>query len=262
MRCVHPVSDGSGRRVPCGRCISCRINRGQEWKDRLLHELDSWDCASFLTLTYNAEHYPESGSLVKDDLQKFFKRYRKWKGEDRIRYYAVGEYGDTTARAHYHAIVFGGKEDDDYLGCWKNGNIYVGSVTEQSIAYVTDYVNKKLYGEKAKKEYGKRLPPFSLMSKGMGKEWLSRNESFVLQNLGLKRQGRVYSMPRYYMKRLSNVFTDEVKNEMLLERSRRKLEMEAELGIDPLEVWKREIEERRQVEADQAFWESVRISKL
>ena len=91
MRCTRPINDGNGRRVPCGRCISCRINRGQEWKDRLVHELEGWKEATFLTLTYDPSVYPENGSLDKSELQRFFKRYRKWKGQEKIRYYAVSE---------------------------------------------------------------------------------------------------------------------------------------------------------------------------
>lgn len=261
MKCVKPVNIGYGRRVPCGRCISCRINRGQQWKDRLLHELDSWKSATFLTLTYSPESYPVDGSLSKDELQRFFKRYRKSLGEERIRYYAVGEYGDATKRAHYHSIVFGGKEEHPVRDLWNKGHVMVGSVTEQSIAYVTDYVNKKLYGKLAREEYGERLPPFALMSKGMGLTWLKENEHSLLINMGLRRQGRVYSMPRYYMRKLEAI-TDEMKDELMRVKAEDRLDDMAEAGVDPLEEWRREEEDRRQIEADQRFWESIRVSKL
>lgn len=264
MRCTRPINDGSGRRVPCGRCISCRINKGQEWKDRLLHELESWPNATFLTLTYDPEFLPVDGSLNKSQLQLFFKRFRKSKDKlgERIRYYAVGEYGDQTKRPHYHAIVFGGKYEDKVSDSWGMGLVHCGSVTEQSIAYVTDYVTKKLYGPKAKEEYGGRLPPFALMSKGMGKEWMYSNVDFLVKNGGLRKNGRVYSMPRYYMRKLEDIFDDNYKNSLVLQKSLERLEREAELGLSPKDILTKDVAERRQIEADQAFWESVKLSKL
>lgn len=262
MRCTRPINDGNGRRVPCGRCISCRINRGQEWKDRLLHELEGWKEATFLTLTYDPENYPENGSLSKDELQRFFKRYRKYKKEYKIRYYAVGEYGDVSKRAHYHAIVFGGSRKDEVSRIWGLGHTMIGSVTEASIAYVTDYITKKLYGPKSKEVYGDRLPPFALMSKGMGKSWMELNVDFLAKNGGLRREGRVYNMPRYYMKKLGDLFTDDFKNQKVLERSEERLEREAKLGMSPRDILSKDVAERRQIEADQAFWEAVKLSKL
>ena len=61
----------------------------------------------FLTLTYNDDNLPSDVGLHKDDLQRFFKRLRKALDTKKIRYFACGEYGDTTSRPHYHAIVFG-----------------------------------------------------------------------------------------------------------------------------------------------------------
>ena len=76
---------------------------------RMIHELESFDCAVFVTLTYDDEHLPENASLVVSDLQKYIKRVRKEcdKIGKRIRYFACGEYGDRYGRPHYHAIIFG-----------------------------------------------------------------------------------------------------------------------------------------------------------
>ena len=61
---------------------------------------------AYITLTYNDDHLPANGSLQPRDLQLFWKRLRKARTPG-IRYYACGEYGDQTARPHYHAIIFG-----------------------------------------------------------------------------------------------------------------------------------------------------------
>ena len=58
-----------------------------------------------LNLTYNDDWIPEHGQLVKDDLQRFFKRMRK--AGFKFRYVASGEYGDKTRRPHFHIALFG-----------------------------------------------------------------------------------------------------------------------------------------------------------
>lgn len=111
--------------VPCGQCIGCRLEYSRQWANRCMLELQYHDSAYFITLTYNDLHvpthwYPDpdtgeafpSLSLLKRDLQLFFKRLRKAHSDDHIRYYAAGEYGSTTLRPHYHAIVFGLHLDD------------------------------------------------------------------------------------------------------------------------------------------------------
>ena len=85
----------------------CRIALSREWATRVLHESDYWDHSCFTTLTYNNEHLPKDGSLHKDELQKFFKRLRKYLGDRKMKYFACGEYGDEGHRPHYHAILFG-----------------------------------------------------------------------------------------------------------------------------------------------------------
>jgi len=123
MRCLKPmyipVADvlnyPHGRRIPCGQCAACRIQRRKEWSLRLWHERSYWDRSVFVTLTYAEDHLPlckkgipegYTGTLVKEDLQKFFKRLRRVVRKP-IKYYACGEYGDSTQRPHYHALIFG-----------------------------------------------------------------------------------------------------------------------------------------------------------
>ena len=90
---------------------------------RVVHESYYWDSCIFLTLTYDDDHLPPNGSLVKSDLQKFFKRLRKNSGK-KMAYFACGEYGEQTARCHYHVILFGldflSKSDRDMIKlCWR-----------------------------------------------------------------------------------------------------------------------------------------------
>lgn len=115
---LHPGSV----RIPCGKCIGCRLDYSRTWADRMMLELESSKKGIFVTLTYNNNHVPftedeytgEFGvlSLDKRDVQLFFKRLRKRYPDKEIRYYLSGEYGTNTKRPHYHAIIFGLGLDD------------------------------------------------------------------------------------------------------------------------------------------------------
>jgi len=64
----------------------------------------------------------------------------------RIRFFAVGEYGDSTWRAHYHLVLFGigpefTKEIDD---SWKKGFTSTLPLSRELARYICGYVTKKL----------------------------------------------------------------------------------------------------------------------
>lgn len=134
------------------------------------------ESSAFLTLTYREEALPEGGNLVKEHLQGFIKRLRERVRPTKLRYFGVGEYGGVGLRPHYHVLVFGLAVDDHgpiRRGCkclvcsaWGFGDCDVGTVTEQSAAYVAGYVMKD-------HEVPKHLvPEFTLMSlkPGIGAE--------------------------------------------------------------------------------------------
>lgn len=56
--------------IPCGKCIGCRLQHGQDWSGRILMESLCHDNNWFITLTYDDEHVPrvlhedECGSMV------------------------------------------------------------------------------------------------------------------------------------------------------------------------------------------------------
>ena len=95
-----------GLEIPCGKCILCRKQKAAEWSLRMYHELSTSQKASFVTLTYDDTKLPANQTLVKAHLQNFMKRLRKRIEPEKLRYYAVGEYGDKTQRPHYHMILF------------------------------------------------------------------------------------------------------------------------------------------------------------
>lgn len=105
--------------VPCGHCIECRKAKSREWSNRLLMESKYHEDMYFITLTLCNEYavvvpsvdldtgeYCDKETLVKRDVQDFMKRLRKEFKKDKFRFYAVGEYGPKTGKAHYHMILF------------------------------------------------------------------------------------------------------------------------------------------------------------
>lgn len=199
--------------VPCGKCRACRISYAREWSVRLLHESDYWEHSSFVTLTYNEETYPADGELSKRDLQLFIKRLRRRLGS--CKYYACGEYGDQSGRAHYHAILFGvdslrdadvvreawipARADQARLLSGTLGFVYLGSVSYDSCRYVADYVQKKVR-EVLPGDSGRRQGPFALMSQGIGKRFAVDNSKQLSNNLYTTIRGVKMGVPKYYAK--------------------------------------------------------------
>lgn len=226
MSCLTPQNivteyqniDGvSGHTVSCGRCAGCMKKRAAQWSFRLYQEIKSCDSAAFLSFTYDDENINWAGSqttLYKQDFQLFMKRLRKnvkkhHPNNKKLKYYTVGEYGGDTKRPHYHSIIY--NLPKSYLNnytqldkIWNNGNIYYGSVTPNSIAYVTGYVIKDRLTQE---ELGNRMPEFSLMSKGLGEEFLTpqmvrhlrQQQHYEVGYIG----GRM-SIPPYYRKKMWN----------------------------------------------------------
>lgn len=217
MQCIAPVNipnpkndDRTDRLVvPCGKCAICQQNRRTEWTSRLKHELQDSSSALFLTLTYKDENITFGEvlpTLVKSDLQKFFKRMRKFIEPKKIRYYAIGEYGTTTFRPHYHIILFNYpiQLKDEIPNLWKMGHTHIGSVSPASIHYVTKYhLNKTEYPEGSE-------PSFATMSRrpGIGFGYIKRSGSYHEGNIDrnyLLHEGGIKSrLPRYYKTKLYN----------------------------------------------------------
>lgn len=152
---------------------------------------------AFVTLTYAEENLPAGASLEPKDLQNWLKRFRKRVAPLRLRFYAVGEYGDKSDRPHYHAVLFGyptcryGRTRRRWLfnggttirNCcsqcdlvyetWGLGDVDLGDVTTNSAQYVSGYVTKKMTRTDDPRLNG-RWPEFSRMSNrpGIGRDFM------------------------------------------------------------------------------------------
>lgn len=220
--------------IPCGQCIGCRLEKSRQWAIRCSLESQLYQNSYFLTITYDDEHLPKSGSLVPDDLQKFLKRLRRYveyHGSDKkIRFFACGEYGDNFLRPHYHAIIFNLDISDlkrfstSFSGdiyytsetinqIWKNGYVIIGEVTFESCAYVARYVTKKMTGSQADFYYEGRQPEFVRMSRrpGIGSTWLDQYKSDVYpHDYIVIRDGIKVKPPKYFDKLFESIAPDEM----------------------------------------------------
>jgi len=245
MPCYHPLEaykgrkDDSGQRpvvwkrseadsrvvdsvlkLPCGKCVGCKLDYAQQWSLRCMHEASRWPENCFLTLTYADDNLPENGSLVMEDFQGFMKRLRARFPDRVIRFFHCGEYGSSTGRPHYHCILFNFDFVDKYPWrlsgehqcyrspvleeLWKFGNSEIGSLTLESAQYVARYAVKKLDAS----ILGGRKPEYVTMSRrpGIGRFWYDQFKSdaypsdFLLSGAG----GARVKVPRFYDKQLKD----------------------------------------------------------
>lgn len=213
-------------RLPCGKCIGCRLEHSRQWAMRITHEAQLHKENCFITLTYRNECLPPGGTLVVRDVQLFLKRLRKFMFPRRFRYYGCGEYGELNFRPHYHLVLFNydfpdkvlvgrnGRGDPYYTSVildrlWKAGNCMLGDVTFDSAAYCARYTTKKVYGDKAEEHYNVydrdgvvhlRRPEFSVMSRGsgIGTDWYKKYGKTTYAHDNVVVNGKLVRPPRYY----------------------------------------------------------------
>lgn len=219
---------------PCGKCIHCVSRRISSWSARLMQEDRVSRSSFFVTLTYDTDHVPLSDAgymtLSSRDLQLFFKRFRKLNlklTNDKLKYYACGEYGSRRMRPHYHIILFnaslvaliGDREAsfvsrkivdlDGYhnyrCAAWPAGSITVGRVNEASVGYCLKYLSKQ--GKIPVHRKDDRIPEFQRTSKGLGVSYLDSmalwHEADILNRFYMPLKGGMkVCLPRYYKQKL------------------------------------------------------------
>jgi len=211
--------------VACGQCIGCRLERSRQWATRCLHEAQLHATSSFVTLTYCDNSLPLGGTLIKKHFQDFMKRLRKKYGK--VRYFHCGEYGETSNRPHYHALLFGldfpdktfhtenGQGNTIYKSdtlntLWGHGFCTIGDVNFETAAYTARYILKKVTGEAAQAHYSTvdpatgeiitRLPEYITMSlkPAIGQGWFDQFSSDVYPDDFVVVRGKTIRPPRFY----------------------------------------------------------------
>lgn len=229
--------------VPCGKCFSCLKQRAFDISVRAFHESLTHKENSFVTLTFDEDH--KIHSLDHKIFQDFMKRLRKRLGCKKIRYIMCGEYGEKSERAHFHAVLFGispderkkialVRNDDSLLGSdrplyagfyrsevieksWPFGNVYIGSVSPASIAYVAGYTLKAFTLGRNDAWYKERClkPEYHKWSRrpGLGLAWYEKNKTSLFDH-GYDLFGKLVcndkvrfvncgaTAPRYYTEKL------------------------------------------------------------
>lgn len=223
-----------GFELPCNVCTGCRLERSRQWAVRMMHEAHLHEFNCFLTLTYDKQNVPTNNSLDLPALQDFMKRLRShcdYHYQNKIRFFACGEYGDETLRPHYHLIIFNHDFPDKKLfqiknkqklytsdalsSLWPLGHSTTGAVNYTTAAYCARYTMKKIGGKKAADYYYRQSPTdgnfysvrpeFSVMSRrpGIGSAWLTKYKSDVFPSGTIVANGKPQPIPRFYKLRLS-----------------------------------------------------------
>lgn len=157
---------------PCLKCLPCMINRQRLWALRLVLESTQHPFSYFVTLTYNEEHLPKDGCVDPRTLCLFLKRLRERLAPERLRFFAVGEYGKRGLRPHYHLALFCSVAPELLRpaldASWSEkgesiGFIHVGALTQDSALYVAKYVAKGWTKKGDRRLQGKH-PEFVRMS--------------------------------------------------------------------------------------------------
>ena len=230
-------------KLPCGRCIGCRLESSRQWATRCMHESQLHENNCFITLTYNDENLPHGESLQKEDWQNFMKRLRHRASPQKIRFFMCGEYGENKdvrtisplGRPHYHAIIFGfdfpdkklvseSEEGHPYFysslleDTWGKGFAQVANFSFDTAAYVARYCLKKINGDEADDHYTRTNtttgeltyihPEFTLSSRrpGIAGDWFHKYETDL--HKGYITVNGIKCRPPKYYDRLMETFNE------------------------------------------------------
>ena len=237
--------------IPCGKCISCKLNKAHDRAIRLLAESKGCKHSLFVTLTF--ENLPPEGAL-KNLAQLFLKRLRHHYGS--FRYFLILERGSETNRPHFHAIIFGlGSVDfddrqwrpvlDSQKGyergftsekfskyCWPYGYSFLCDANPGSFFYVAQY-NVKSFTNKDSWYLCSRRP-------GLGANLLTELNAY---DDSLYLEGQKYSMPNYFKRKLRETLSLSDRLNLIMFKSKEYLPYR--MKRDELMEFNRIVEEQR-----------------
>lgn len=155
--------------------------------DAILAEVDM-TLADYDILCKKCELGDSIPFLYKRDIQLFIKRLRKYLSSisnEKIRYYAVGEYGPVHFRPHYHLMLWFSDEQiaekihEAVSSSWKFGRIDVEKSRGQCSSYVAGYLNGSCRLPRVFK--ARKTQPFASHSQFLGEKILRYEKEKVYQ---------------------------------------------------------------------------------
>lgn len=199
--------------VPCGHCFSCQKSRMNQYRMRLMMELQKYEHSLFVTLTFDDESLERFKNEPNKSLRLFFDRLRK-KYKRSYRHWFVAEYGTENGRLHYHGLIFDtpkyGFPFEEFSALWSYGHVFLGWCAPDTISYIVKYTTKYANGS--------NRPPRVFCSKGIGDNYLTRSQ--VSKHKGvlpktsfMSVNGRKYPLPRYWF---NKIFDDDDKMYLML----------------------------------------------
>ena len=235
--------------INCRHCFACSLNYSAEWATRIMFEAKYHEHNYFITLTYDEEHLPIkekmqmgewefendgtwTGTLEPDHMDKFKKSLRRYleyhKKHQGVKIFYCGEYGETTGRPHYHAILmncplditqfYDTHIDKNYKAHWKSKEIDklwkhgIHDIAEcewSCAAYVARYCAKKWNKQADPLEYYSmgKIPEFVRMSDNIGiqyfqehKDEIYKTDSVIIKSI--KGRTGTFKPPKAYDKLL------------------------------------------------------------
>lgn len=297
------------RKWACRKCLPCLHRRQQEWVSRLTEELRQHDNNYYLTFTYEDSFLPfdEDGQMCFDskriiklhrDLRKRFQEgrfrnpcYHEIEGSPEFlplpkdvhfKYYLTSEYGPeesgATQRPHYHAVYYGLGVDIYtaellFKSLWPDGFIKCLPAWPGSAGYISKYLVKDVTSGDSYND-DTRMSPIAIMSKGLGKSYVQRMESWhhadpsrtFFQYHGDKKVLSRYYKDKLYPKMDGDEPTPYLKYRLAAEAAFQKRTNEVRekyyfLSRDHPEVYKRLLSERNKYFSDLAYNEKQLNSK-
>lgn len=240
--------------VPCNNCAECKRLNNQDWFIRAYAEhqacLANGGCVVFITLTYNDIFLPQSNGFAhfdKTHIQGFIKRLKSkltyyGYNMDGFKYLICSEFGSTTARPHYHGLLFFPFQISSYKLHNLKGNGYIDTCwpygfnsfskkgafvyNPKGVEYVTKYISKqsfffsrptfKTWYSSLSKETRNNIKPFHLQSQSFGISLLNTidDSQYFDNKFHVYGYDRTFSIPRYIQrKKLYDVqYTPDKKN--------------------------------------------------
>ena len=199
--------------VNCGKCLNCISNKKKEYGLRMMQEQmsDKSLVSYFGTLTYNDAFCPLTNegklTLYKQHINAYIRRLQAEtkRMQGKLIYFVGGEYGERTARPHYHIIVLSNRPLFNQMReYWTYGNAQIElSWSFKATSYTVGYANKKI----GLHEFNGVEKPFHKFTRGIGETWI--HEAIAKKKVSEKKyyienQVITSKLPDYYKKKLRN----------------------------------------------------------